>query len=305
MTPTESSLSRRGWNGGDLLCVCPVKISVNDFENSVNLETGELIGDYIKQKFIEVPCGKCIDCLEEKSREWSFRIQNEASLYKQNCFITLTYRDSPLVLIKKDLQDFMKRLRKRLEPLKIRYFACGEYGSMKNTFRPHFHVIIFGWSPSDMRLLKKDKKGFNIYVSDLLSDVWKFGFHSVTDVNDKVSKYCAKYMQKLIDLPPGYPPPFTVMSRRPGIGYGYIKSSMIESDRIYSEGYYIKLPRYYLNVLSKRNDLTELKAKRLKRAEIFSSEDPEKKLRKYVIKKANLNERMYKNYGLSYRKKST
>jgi hypothetical protein len=39
-------------------------------------------------------------------------------------------------------QKFMKRLRDRIKPLKIRFFHCGEYGD--KTRRPHYHALIFG-----------------------------------------------------------------------------------------------------------------------------------------------------------------
>ena len=58
----------------------------------------------------------------------------------------------------------MKRLRKKLHPLKIRFFHCGEYGD--KTRRPHYHALIFGYSFPDRKLFKKSKSG-DLYTSDL------------------------------------------------------------------------------------------------------------------------------------------
>ena len=64
-----------------------------------------------------LPCGQCIGCRIERSRQWAIRCVHEASLYERNCFITLTYDDSKLPaghsLLVEDTQLFWKRLRKK------------------------------------------------------------------------------------------------------------------------------------------------------------------------------------------------
>lgn len=81
-------------------------------------------------------CGTCAECMAEKANNWLVRNYYEEKAHEKKCFITLTYAKNPKILIKKHLQDFIKRLRKKLEPIKIRYFGCGEYGTLKG--RPHF-----------------------------------------------------------------------------------------------------------------------------------------------------------------------
>lgn len=98
-------------------------------------------------EFIEIPCGKCLECRLEYSRQWANRCMLEAQDHEENCFITLTYDDPHLprvddvdpetgeivqykTLVKTDLQLFIKRLRKKLGgDCKVRYFAAGEYGT--------------------------------------------------------------------------------------------------------------------------------------------------------------------------------
>lgn len=46
---------------------------------------------------LKLPCGKCIGCLLERSRQWAVRCIHEASLHNQNCFLTLTYDDYHLL----------------------------------------------------------------------------------------------------------------------------------------------------------------------------------------------------------------
>lgn len=103
-----------------------------------------------QERYLLVNCRKCLECRQKRANEWALRCMAEAQKYQQNCFLTLTYEKSPLFLKKRDLQLFLKRFRKAIYPHKIKYFACGEYGS-KN-YRPHFHLIIFGYDFEDKYL---------------------------------------------------------------------------------------------------------------------------------------------------------
>lgn len=74
-----------------------------------------------KRAPIQRPCGSCRGCRHETTRVWAVRALHEASLYEQNCFITVTFNDEHVdpkgSLHKKDFQDFMKRLRRRMAPM--------------------------------------------------------------------------------------------------------------------------------------------------------------------------------------------
>lgn len=103
--------------------------------------------------YVDIPCGRCIGCRLSHAKQWSDRAALELQYHNSNLFLTLTYSDdfvptnevydketgefkyNSLTLRKKDLQDFWKRLRKYCDKKgeKIRYLACGEYGS--TTFR--------------------------------------------------------------------------------------------------------------------------------------------------------------------------
>lgn len=210
------------------------------------------------------PCGKCFECRLQKSNEWAYRIMLEASLYERNCMITLTYNDANLpfgeTLQVRDLQLFLKKLRRKLEPHKIRYFACGEYGSRKG--RPHYHIIIFDYMPSDIYYYFTDRKKTDLYRSPFIEKIWTKGFSTIGEVTFDTAKYCAKYMQKDIGKDKK---PFITMSKKPGIGFSAIKVEYLFSDKIYHNGRYIKTPRYFLDVLERNgNDLTLLKKKRKK-----------------------------------------
>lgn len=239
-------------------------------KSCINMEEGEVRYSYS----INVPCGKCVECLTSKATEWSYRIVLESQWHTENCFLTLTYQYSPVQLVKRDFQLFMKKLRKYLakQNITIRYFMCGEYGSQGK--RPHFHCIIFGWRPKDLEILSI--KGTEIlYKSSLISKIWGQGFVSVGDVSSWSAKYCAKYLQKLNSVPKDWVQPYVCMSNRPGIGFKSIDEEQIAAtDKIYVDGKYKSTPRYFYKVLYREGkyDLIErLKADRLRIAGEFGS----------------------------------
>ncbi len=90
------------------------------------------------------PCGRCMPCLVTRKKELILRLLLEARSSYQVWYVTLTYNRDHLPpggnLVKKDLDDYLKRLRKSTM-FTWRYLACGEYGDKKN--RPHYHLILF------------------------------------------------------------------------------------------------------------------------------------------------------------------
>lgn len=167
-------------------------------------ETGKSIISFKKPsgsrfESLDLPCGQCIGCRLERSRQWAMRCVHEASLYDRNCFITLTFDDShlrqrenPFSLDVRDFQLFMKRLRKCYGK-GIRFFHCGEYGDQYG--RPHYHACIFNHDFTDKQLWKVSN-GHRLYVSDQLHELWPFGFSTIGDVTFDSAAYVARYVMK-------------------------------------------------------------------------------------------------------------
>lgn len=185
-----------------------------------------------KKGFIDmpmtVPCGQCIGCRLERSRQWAMRCVHEAQLHDDNCFITLTYNDEHLPknksLVKDDFQKFMKRFRKHIAPQKARFFHCGEYGTLNK--RPHYHAIIFGFDFPD-RVLFSTRGNVRVYTSEILAKLWGKGFVTVGDVTFESAAYVARYILKKVTGRPaadyynGRLPEYVTMSRRPGVAAGW------------------------------------------------------------------------------------
>lgn len=219
---------------------------------------------YGKERVFLIPCGHCLECRMSYRREWSVRCSVEALGYGDfNCFVTLTYDDKhcPDKLIKRDLKAFIKALANRGHS--CRFFGCGEYGSI--TKRPHYHLILFGFRPSDMKYDRNSDSGEPLYTSELLSQCWKRGLVSVQTFSGRTASYVAGYVNKKV----GENDSFLLMSRRPGIGYQFYeenKLDLLKYDNIVCNGVH-SLPRYFKKLLEDDGfDLTDLKLKRQEKA---------------------------------------
>ena len=224
---------------------------------------------------VDIPCGQCIGCRLERSRQWAVRCMHEATLYTDNCFLTLTYNNDNLPangsLVKRDLTLFFKRLRKRYGA-GVRYYACGEYG--EQYCRPHFHVCLFNLDFSDKKFLMCNH-GYNLFRSPSLEELWPYGFSTIGAVTFESAAYVARYIMKkqlgkgasdyYSNL--GLVPEYTVMSRRPGIATGWFekyRNEVFPRDEIVVRKVLCKPPRFYDNMfdLTNHDDMLKIKARR-------------------------------------------
>lgn len=175
-----------------------------------------------------VPCGRCMPCRLNRTAEWCLRLMYEFQQWDYASFVTLTYDDEHLpiaengrsTLKKRDLQLFMKRLR-RYSGLKLKFFACGEYGSEEKTHRPHYHLIIFGLDPLNANHRTFIAESWQKCDSQL----WQFKrkHNSIDIVNKYDIAYVAGYVQKKLygkcakDEYKGIEPPFSLQSK--GLGF--------------------------------------------------------------------------------------
>lgn len=238
---------------------------------------------------VTVPCGQCIGCRLERSRQWAVRCLFEAQLHDDNCFITLTYDDEHLPpdqsLSLLDFQLFFKRLRKRFGS-GIRFLHCGEYGELN--LRPHYHALIFGFDFPDKIVHRKDDQGYTIWTSEILSKLWPHGLHEIGSLTFDSAAYVARYVTKKVtgaaaeehyqsvNLCTGEviqrKPEYITMSRRPGIGsqwFDKYKSDVYPHDFVVVNGKRVRPPKYFDNLLEKEapDQLKYLKYERVVNAQ--------------------------------------
>lgn len=163
----------------------------------------------------------------------------------------------------------MKRYRK-IAGTGVRFFACGEYG--EKSLRPHYHVLLLNSDLNDRKLIKSGSQ-YNLYASNVLSKLWTAGSHVIGDVNFESAAYVARYCTKKITGPKAKDhygdriPEFLVMSRRPGIGAGYVQkynSELYAHDNCIVNGVPSSLPRFYDQKYASLNDTCEARLAVLK-----------------------------------------
>jgi hypothetical protein len=233
---------------------------------------------------MSLPCGQCIGCRLERSRQWAMRCMHEASLYDQNAFLTLTYAPDKIPpnnsLRYRDYQLFMKKLIKRYER-PIRFFMCGEYGT--HTVRPHYHALLFNFDFPDKVYHSKTSQGELLFSSKSLDKIWGLGHCMIGAVTFESAAYVARYCvskrtghgaadyYSSLDLETGEiisrVPEFAHMSLKPGIGRPWLDkfgSDVYPHDYVIVRGVKVKPPKYYDDLYERENpdELDFIKAQR-------------------------------------------
>ena len=225
-------------------------------------------------------CGKCYDCRMNKRAESVLRCRKEFTDSVCSFFVTLTYSDANLVYwdcnrvervsalcaakanprafdaygkfvfdkrhSSQFMRDMQKCIKKYNEHLLFRFVLNGEYGTW--THRPHFHALIF--SPLSFSL-----NDFKV----ILSQCWRYGNITVTEVTDSRINYVAKHTMKEDagnELQQKVSPIFRIMSRyRGGIGIGLKDDETLlanyyqDSNYTFNGRYKVVMPRYIKKIL--------------------------------------------------------
>lgn len=175
-------------------------------------------------------CGQCLSCRIKRRSTWAHRLLLESLHHGSVSFVTLTYSEDGIPVTKKNLstlsirdyQLFMKRLRKAVRPLRLRFYLVGEYGD--ETFRPHYHAVLFGVDAcryGDSRLAPRQP--CVCVPCSIIRSCWPKGFSSTSIFSRELAQYICGYVVKKMTGKDdvrlqGRLPEFARMSLRPGIG---------------------------------------------------------------------------------------
>lgn len=289
------------------MCNCPIIGYRHPHELTKNGKQKIVFKEpYPQAPKLELPCGRCIACRLEKTRQWGMRAEHEAKFHDENCFLTLTYNPEHLPplfdddgcahVAKRPLQLFIKRLRKSIPHLRIKYIASGELG--ENYDNPHYHICIFGYMPPDSQLLY-NRDGHNYYISKSISMLWQYGFHTITDLNFQTARYTAKYAIKkqLGKEEKIRPAEFFVCSQ--GIAQSHVNKyakDMSVKGQTFANNHTCSLPRYYKNKLKDseyknllENTLNKIKNKiKIKNTKLTLIQKSNQKYNNEIIKRKQL-----------------
>lgn len=237
---------------------------------------------------------------------WATRGSRELLRWPYSLFITLTYDDQHLPqngsLNKKDIQDFIKRVKKRLGSSKenpIRQIYCGEYGS--RTSRPHYHVILFNAFFDDLKGWRKSDQGHQIFTSKLLDSLWGLGHAEFGIAQPGSIAYLFKYVLKKKSRKEKEQPlyierdgvtfevahEFIEASRNPGIGAHIRGSDSLKKGYLTLDGVKKKLPKYYKEHMKKHDPFLheEISDRNFEHARTRAPESPLRKKQKEQAQK--------------------
>jgi len=255
-------------------------------------------------RHVLVPCNRCINCIQRKRSEWSFRLLQELKTSEKATFLTLTYNDDTVPknqqLQKKKLQNYFKRV--RVTQKAIKYYAVGEYGS-KNK-RPHYHAIVFNadnnilaneWRECGNDTQKSDKPTGYIKC-DVVNEAT---IHYVTGyITEKYGKMDERTGKQIDTWQETDIRPFALMSK--GLGKIYLKhaakyhKSNFTTTTISEGGIKGNLPRYYRDKIfneEERKNLAEQNQQKFFHNRGTNESEFERRIYQKLIVKNQLNKK--------------
>jgi len=209
----------------------------------------------------------------------------------------------------------MKELRHQLEPIKIRFYHCGEYGEFEEDQgkpqlesrlgRPHYHAVIFGYQFNDLELFEEKENG-DVYISEKLKKIWGKGFVTVMDLTLHSAGYVARYITKKINGDKKdehykkvceitgeiYPvqQEYSTMSNKPGIGkkwYEQFKGDVFPSDDVIvlskNAYHHVPTPKYY-DIQLEREDIALFEQIKIKRLEFAEKHIKDNTLKRLIVR---------------------
>lgn len=209
-------------------------------------------------KYIEVPCGHCLECKRKKKIEWSIRLGEEIKRNPNPKFVTLTFTEEALKKLSEDINSgecngiairavrlFLERWRKKYKK-SVKHWLITELGSTKHSERIHLHGLL--WTDLDFKQI---------------TEIWQYGIVWCGKyVNQKTINYITKYMLKVDDEHQNYQPKILCSK---GIGnYKEITSRNVfngeDTNLMYTfrNGKQRILPKYYRDKIFDEDQKEEL-----------------------------------------------
>lgn len=243
-------------------CLTPIKLKVGiKKDRNLHIPTQlqrrnkelYILDSYNKKPgIILAPCGKCYNCRLNRARDWTIRTIHEYSRPEFSrtfmYFLTLTYSNEHIgnnSLDYRDVQLFLKRLRKEFKDDTLKFLCVGEYGHQSG--RKHWHLIIFGF-----KKLVKYRTFWNL---------WRYGHIDASPVRSYSSiGYMLKYSFKDYKSPRSRyieddrTPPMFRCSK--GFGKEYALNNLdeiIKTGYIQHNKYKYRVPRFYRELYYKIN----------------------------------------------------
>lgn len=219
---------------------------------------------------IPIGCGKCMQCMKQKSRNWQYRIIEDIKVNTNAKFITLTFSNKSIKELAEELKElsgyaldnaiatlavrrFLERWRKEYGK-SVRHWLVTELGH-NGTENIHLHGIL--WT---------DK-------IESIERIWKYGYvwdgkkvneMKINYVSAKTASYITKYMNK-IDKKHIYYNSIVLCSK--GIGSNYVEKNKKKDYYKGENGSKIALNTYWKNKLFSEEERERLWIEKLDKGE--------------------------------------
>lgn len=207
---------------------------------------------FLPKTGIDVPCGKCFECVKRRRNDWYIRCLIESGHRRYTYFGLLTYKEVGQNLLKRDIQLFLKRL--RIKGYSFSYLIAGEYGEKKK--RAHWHCLFFADTPISFAHIANAWRGGYSYSTPNVGG-W-IRFEPIK--SPRSIRYTVKYLYKY----DGTSNKFELMiSKNPAIGKSFLVNQAhflrVQNADFTVRGQKTAMPRYYKRKIF--NDYPDIKQK--------------------------------------------
>ena len=214
-------------------------------------------------EYVPVGCGKCMECMKKKSREWTVRLMEELKGNPKCYWVTLTFSDESINKISTRIPTlegyerdneiatiairlFNERIRKTIKKA-VKHWFVTELGH-EGTENIHLHG--FMWTNDIEAILSK----------------WQYGYTQLGKyVNEQTINYNIKYVHKIDKDHKEYKPKILCS---PGIGKHYLQTIAANKNKykekqtneayLTKSGIKLALPIYYRNHIYSETEKEQL-----------------------------------------------
>lgn len=241
------------------MCLYPKLVPNRHFQ--ANKKNGGFIPECRDERLRSVwaKCGWCIECRQQRAREWQVRLSIEIEKTSSARFMTMTYSpealdklericpEGPNEVARHSVRLFLRRWNRKYG-CTVKHWLVTELGH-EGTERLHLHGFLWTDLPCSE-----------------IEAIWSYGFVDTGEyVNQTSVTYCVKYVSKIDEKHPEY---ISKVFASPGLGSIWIKTIDAQNNRfngINTKEYFrlpngqkINLPQYFKRKLytdEQREDL--------------------------------------------------
>ena len=176
-----------------------------------------------RTRYVDVPCGKCIECMQQRARNWQVRLIEEIKHDNQCYFTTLTFSNESLQQLdyytkKKNLKDWKR------EPVNM--IATAAVKLFRERWRKKFKKSPKHWLVTELGHEGTERLHLHGLLWTTITDkeieqLWSYGWiWNGKAISEKTINYIVKYVTKQDELHKNYKP---IILTSPGIGKGYLE----------------------------------------------------------------------------------